>query len=54
MSIVREHYDQGRLMAKQMVPEFNLSLVIFISFKSLTPLSTLVLPISIHSKDTAL
>jgi hypothetical protein len=40
--------------AKQLVSEFNLSLVIWTSFKSLTTPSTTVLPISIHSKDTTL
>jgi hypothetical protein len=45
--------DQGRLVAKQLVSEFNLSLVISTSFKSLTTPSTTVLTISTHSKDTA-
>jgi hypothetical protein len=41
-------YDQGRLVAKQLVPEFNLSVVICTSFKSLTTPSITVLPISIY------
>jgi hypothetical protein len=45
--------DQGRLVAKQLVSEFNLSLVISTSFKSLTTPSTTVLTISTHSMDTA-
>jgi hypothetical protein len=45
-------YDEGR--AKQLVSEFDLSVVICTSFKSPTTPSIPVLPISIHSKDTTL
>ena len=46
--------DQGRLVAKQLVSEFNLSLVNSTSFKSLTSPFITVLQISTHSKGTAL
>jgi hypothetical protein len=44
-------YGEGA--AKQLVSEFNLSVVISTSFKSLTTPSTTVLPISTHSKAPA-